>query len=132
MPKRQGMANNKNVLTRRVELLQLHCLSQVYVLKTVFRRSQHPFWSFSLTRVTNLALSNSFFLLFVAERNGACTTRLSLSAMLPECQQTEQVAGMRASIPRSRNMHLISVRQSKLRLAPPLWFCGINTSRNFS
>ncbi|KAI0234910.1 ATP-dependent translocase ABCB1 [Lamellibrachia satsuma] len=63
-------------------------------------------WGVRLTRVANLALSNSFFLLFVAERNGARTTRLSLSAMLPECQQTMSKSPVR--VRRSRN-HVICI-----------------------
>ena len=103
------------------------------IFKTVFRRYQRPFWFFSVTRVANLALSNSFFLLVVAERNGARTTRLSLSAMLPECQQTLSKSPVRARRSRDHVINvLINVRQSKLRLAPPLWFRAINTIRNFS
>ena len=85
-----------------------------------------------VTRVANLALSNTFVLLFVAERNGARATRLSLSAMLLECQQTMIKSLLRAHRSRDYVMHLINVRQSKLRLAPPLWFCTINTIRNVS
>ncbi|KAI0213629.1 hypothetical protein LSAT2_001310 [Lamellibrachia satsuma] len=59
---------------------------------------------------------------------GARTTRLSLSAMLPECQQTLSKSPVRAR----RSRDLINVRQSKLRLARPLWFPAINTIRNFS
>ena len=103
-----------------------------FSFKTVFRRSQRQCWSFSVTRVANIALSKSFFVLFVAERSGARTTPLSLSAMLPKCQHTEQVVGVRASILRSRDKHLINIRQSKLRLAKSLWFHAIKTSRNIS
>ena len=107
---------------------RMSATSLSFIFKTVFRRSQRPFWFFSVTRVANLALSNSFLLLVVAERNGARTTRLSLSAMLPECQQTLSKSPVRAR--RSRDH--VNVRQSKLRLAPPLWFRAIKTIRNFS
>ena len=111
---------------------RMSATSLSFIFKTVFRRSQRPFWFFSVTRVANFALSNSFFLLVIAERYGARTTRLSLSAMLPECQQTLSKSPVRARRSRDHVMHLINVRQSKLRLAPPLWFRAINTIRNFS
>ena len=44
----------------------------------------------------------------------------------------EQVASARAHRSRDHVMHLINVWQSKLRLAPPLWFHAINTISNFS
>ena len=111
---------------------RMSATSLSFIFKTVFRRSQRPFWFFSVTRVANFALSHSFFLLVVAKRYGARTTRLSLSAMLPECQQTLSKSPVRARRSRDHVMHLINVRQSKLRLAPPLWFRAINTIRNFS
>ena len=99
-----------------------------FSFKTVFMRSQRPFWSFSATHVANLVLSNSP-LLFAAH-----TARLSLSAMLLECQQTLNKSRVstrrsRALIPQSRDMHVINIRKSKLHLAPFLSFCTISTNR---
>ncbi|KAI0217833.1 hypothetical protein LSAT2_030401 [Lamellibrachia satsuma] len=59
----------------------------------------------SVTRVANIALSNSFFLLVVAERNGARTNHPSLSAMLLERQQPPSKSPVPAR--RSRDHDLI-------------------------
>ena len=79
-----------------------------FIFKTVFRRSQRPFWFFSVTRVANLALSNSFFLLVVAERNGRYTHNppVTVSHVAGMSTNSEQVPGARASIPRSLTYYL--------------------------
>ena len=84
---------------------RMSATSLSFIFKTVFRRSQRPFWVFSVTRVANLALSNSFFLLVIAERNGRCTHNplFTVSHVAGMSTNSEQVAGARASIPRLRD-----------------------------
>lgn len=62
--------------------------------------------------MANLALSNSHFLLFAAERNNAHT----VSHIERMSTNLNQVADVPASIPRSRDTDVINVRKSKLSI----------------
>ena len=98
---------------------RMSATSLSFIFKTVFRRSQRLFWFFSVTRVANLALSNSFFLVVVAERNGRCTHNplVTVSHVAGMSTNSEQVAGARASIPRSRDVYGISLTFGKASFA---------------
>ena len=78
----------KKLLTFQGELLPLHCLSQVSVLRQSSGNRNVRFGLSVSLMWPILLYIKLLFLLFVAECNGACTTCLSLSAMLPKCQQT--------------------------------------------
>ena len=130
MPIRQGLIIKKITnVSSRTSATSLSFTS--FSFKTVFRRSQRPFWSFSVTLVASLALPNSFFPpLRCGMQRCTHNSPVTVSHVARMSTDYEQVAGVRASIPRSRDMHLINVWSSKISLAPPLWFRAINTFRN--